>query len=354
MITTLKNAQKEICQEFYELAHDYRCLVRFLTISVLSVITLSTIPLGGYNLVFSQENSTLFYEIIQDYYYYLRWGSYWMSLGILSSIGFGTGLHTGMMFLFPWVIEVVYHAESCGHTNFPTTGKEYFQCENYLDTETIPDQYIVRTCNLFWKCFPTVFIWGVGTAFGEIPPFWISRASYLQGGENARAEIEKLYTEYPGSKWMLEWMNRQISQRAFLIIFLMASYPNALFDMCGMMSGFAGISFWTFIGATILGKAFIKSGSQLLFVILMNKSGPSGYITSKIVSSINTLLPKVATEWMNSNITTVQEYVPETRWIGFKQVWFVITTLMTLTFVVSCVKGKAKAWETRTKTKKND
>ena len=49
----------------------------------------------------------------------------------------------------------------------------------------------------------------------------------------------------------------------------MASYPNALFDMCGMMSGFAGISFWTFIGATILGKAFIKSGSQLLFVIIV-------------------------------------------------------------------------------------
>ena len=55
MITTIKNAQKEICQEFYELAHDYRCLVRFLTITVLSVITLSTIPLGGYFSIFTRK-----------------------------------------------------------------------------------------------------------------------------------------------------------------------------------------------------------------------------------------------------------------------------------------------------------
>ena len=66
MFTTIKNAQKEICQEFYELAHDYRCLVRFVLLSVFSVITLSTIPLEGYSLFFSQENSTLCYEIIQD------------------------------------------------------------------------------------------------------------------------------------------------------------------------------------------------------------------------------------------------------------------------------------------------
>ncbi|ETO33096.1 hypothetical protein RFI_04011, partial [Reticulomyxa filosa] len=31
------------------------------------------------------------------------WVLYWMILGILSSIGFGTGMHSGLLFLFPHI-----------------------------------------------------------------------------------------------------------------------------------------------------------------------------------------------------------------------------------------------------------
>ena len=42
-------------------------------------------------------------------------------LGVLSSIGFGTGLHSGIMFLWPFVMAVILTAEGCGSTDFSAT-----------------------------------------------------------------------------------------------------------------------------------------------------------------------------------------------------------------------------------------
>jgi len=36
-----------------------------------------------------------------------REAAWWVTLGVLSSVGFGTGLHSGLMFLFPHVMNVV-------------------------------------------------------------------------------------------------------------------------------------------------------------------------------------------------------------------------------------------------------
>jgi hypothetical protein len=44
---------------------------------------------------------------------------------------------------------------------------------------------------------------------------------------------------------------------------LLASWPNATFDMCGMACGFYRVSITVFLGATIIGKAFIKAPIQL-------------------------------------------------------------------------------------------
>lgn len=37
----------------------------------------------------------------------VREAAWWVTLGVLSSVGFGTGLHSGLMFLFPHVMNVV-------------------------------------------------------------------------------------------------------------------------------------------------------------------------------------------------------------------------------------------------------
>lgn len=44
---------------------------------------------------------------------------YWMGLGILSSIGLGTGLHTFLLYLGPHIASVTLAAYECGSLQFP-------------------------------------------------------------------------------------------------------------------------------------------------------------------------------------------------------------------------------------------
>lgn len=40
---------------------------------------------------------------LQENVKYMIW---WVGLGVLSSIGLGTGMHTGLLFLFPHILKV--------------------------------------------------------------------------------------------------------------------------------------------------------------------------------------------------------------------------------------------------------
>ena len=48
---------------------------------------------------------------------------WWISLGVLSSIGLGTGMHSGLLFLFPHMLKarlvslaaLVYRGPECNH-----------------------------------------------------------------------------------------------------------------------------------------------------------------------------------------------------------------------------------------------
>jgi len=44
-------------------------------------------------------------------------------LGVLSSIGLGTGLHTFVLFLGPHIAEVTAAAYTCGNLNFKVFGE---------------------------------------------------------------------------------------------------------------------------------------------------------------------------------------------------------------------------------------
>lgn len=47
------------------------------------------------------------------------WCLYWLGLGVLSSVGFGTGLHTFLLYLGPHITSVTLAAYECGGLNFP-------------------------------------------------------------------------------------------------------------------------------------------------------------------------------------------------------------------------------------------
>ncbi|KAJ2618962.1 hypothetical protein GGF44_005676, partial [Coemansia sp. RSA 1694] len=59
---------------------------------------------------------------------WVGWHSYWVMLGVLSSIGLGAGLHTFVLFLGPHVARVTLTAYECAHTAFPVRGPNAFQC----------------------------------------------------------------------------------------------------------------------------------------------------------------------------------------------------------------------------------
>lgn len=40
--------------------------------------------------------------------------AYWIILGVASSIGLGTGLHTFVLYLGPWIAKVAMVANDCG------------------------------------------------------------------------------------------------------------------------------------------------------------------------------------------------------------------------------------------------
>lgn len=48
---------------------------------------------------------------------------------------------------------------------------------------------------------------------------------------------------------------------------VLASVPNPLFDLAGIMCGQLGIPFWKFFIATVIGKAIIKTHIQTCFII---------------------------------------------------------------------------------------
>ena len=51
---------------------------------------------------------------------YLVWCAWWVGLGVLSSVGLGTGLHTFLLYLGPHIASVTLAAYECGSTDFPS------------------------------------------------------------------------------------------------------------------------------------------------------------------------------------------------------------------------------------------
>lgn len=185
---------------------------------------------------------------------------WWLVLGILSSIGFGSGLHSGIMFLWPFVMRVILKAEANQTTRFSTIYNHpcglYLWGENGDGTNTFLNQLI-----LVW---PAALLWGAGTAIGELPPYFITRAARRAGKADEAFETELADARANSDLvsrlkvWTIDFTERT----GFLGIFFLASWPNAAFDMCGMACGWLDMPFWTFFGATLVGKSLAKTTIQ--------------------------------------------------------------------------------------------
>ena len=224
------------------------------------------------------------------------WSAYWVGLGVASSIGLGTGLHTFLLYLGPFIAQVTLAAYECGSLKFPeppypddiicpsnsnktmTSGDSTASFSDHA-TNTMAFVSSISILSIMAKVRLESFMWGAGTAIGELPPYFMARASALSASAEQDEDLEEFESLIEAEKkgaTQMSFVDRMrlsvfkiIRKVGFWGILLCASIPNPLFDLAGITCGHFLVRFWTFFGATLIGKAIIKMHIQLIFVIFL-------------------------------------------------------------------------------------
>lgn len=113
-------------------------------------------------------------------------GAWWLFLGFLSSFGLGTGLHTFVLYLGPFIASATLAATECNRTDFAKYGPNRFICVE-KGTGAVPTFFEL------WQLIALeAFLWGAGTAIGELPPYFVARAARLAGERLKQAKGKKM------------------------------------------------------------------------------------------------------------------------------------------------------------------
>ena len=217
-------------------------------IKIYSNILITYLVLSIFSYELSQFNIILFNII------------YWFGLGILSTIGLGFGFHTGIFFLFPYII-------------------------NYYE-----DNPNLNIYHSVLYCLPQILLWGIGSALGELPPYLLAfncddKKIELIKNTKLKALFNNIYNIIKNIiKNNIDCSNKN---RIFLGILLMASWPNLTFDMCGMLCGYYKLTMTEFLIPTILGKGFIKAPIQCLIVLYFYTNNLDYSITNYLPVNLN-------------------------------------------------------------------
>jgi len=282
-ISTIQYAVLEL---IYLIHHNFKRLISYRKSLITSLLIFLTLTL-----LYVTEGSHQ--SSIQSIEMLFFWALYWFGLGIASSVGLGTGLHTFLLYLGPFIAQVTLAAYECGSIKFPRPPyPNEIVCPpsttttmNINDDQDVFDELLetgpISFWKILWKVKLEAFFWGLGTAFGELPPYFMARAARL--GNNESEDDEDLVefkhvlinAELHNSKNLPLFervryaIYRLIKRIGFLGILLCASIPNPLFDLAGITCGYFLIPFWTFFSATIIGKALIKMSIQTVFIIFL-------------------------------------------------------------------------------------
>lgn len=173
----------------------------------------------------------------------------WVFSGIVSSIGLGTGLNTGILHLMPYQAQMAFqHGPRLGflHSLLPTLHHAF------------------------------------GSALGELPPFLFQQSVLRRLPPSVLLQINRLvpYVRTYGTK----------------IVFVFAVWPSAFFDMCGITASLVQLPAIPFLLATIAGKSL---KSVILCYLVTHQATvwlPGGDLTT-LTACAQTLLA-IATAWM--------------------------------------------------------
>lgn len=118
-------------------------------------------------------HQSCFFQTFRDLENNIKRWMYWVGLGVLSSVGLGTGLHTFVLYLGPHIAAVTMAAYECGGLNFPEPPyPDKIICPNVIDTMAS-----VGILSIMKKVRVEAMLWGAGTALGELPPYFMAKAA---------------------------------------------------------------------------------------------------------------------------------------------------------------------------------
>ena len=61
--------------------------------------------------------------------------------------------------------------------------------DHFAHCDTVPDdQVTIGFFTIYWAVFLEAFLWGAGTAIGELPPYFVARAASVAGGIDEELE----------------------------------------------------------------------------------------------------------------------------------------------------------------------
>ncbi|KAK6130302.1 hypothetical protein DH2020_035974 [Rehmannia glutinosa] len=314
---------------------------------------------------------------VEEVLRYMRFGLWWVALGVASSIGLvvllrkeiwhvlpqsnklrasyylheqrsrpGSGLHTFVLYLGPHIALFTIKAIQCGRVDIKSAPYDTIQLKSgpsWLGKDCadfgpplFPSSHGVRIplSSILPQVQLEAVLWGLGTALGELPPYFISRAARLSGGTmDAMEELDVSSTEDDGF------------------------VPNPLFDLAGIMCGQFGIPFWEFFLATMIGKAIIKTHIQTVFIICVCNNQLLDWMENELLwvlsfvpgfsSIIHNLIPKLHS--MKEKYLATKSHVPSNievkKWdFSLAFIWNTVVWIMLMNFFVKIVNSTAQRY----------
>ncbi|KAG7226114.1 hypothetical protein INR49_018725 [Caranx melampygus] len=199
---------------------------------------------------------------------------------------------------------------------------------------------------------------GAGTAIGELPPYFMARAARQSGADPDDEDYEEFEEMLEQAESAQDFVTRaklgvqhMVQKVGFFGILACASIPNPLFDLAGITCGHFLVPFWTFFGATLIGKAIIKMHIQKLFVIITF----SKHIVEQMVSLIGSVprvgpsIQKPFSQYLEAQRNKLHHAggsaPADENWLSW--VFEKVVLVMVCYFVISIVNSMAQSYAKR-------
>ncbi|XP_047310141.1 vacuole membrane protein KMS1-like [Impatiens glandulifera] len=314
---------------------------------------------------------------VMEMRYYLQFVVWWVALGVASSIGLGSGLHTFVLYLGPHIALFTIKATQCGRVDLKVAPYDTIQLKSgpsWLDKDcsefgppifSILQGLRVPLSSILPQVQLEAMLWGLGTAIGELPPYFISRAAQISGSK--LAEVEKLNASSvegsgiiaTGLNKIEHWFLSHAQNLNFFTILVLASVPNPLFDLAGIICGQYGVSFGEFFLATLIGKAVIKTHIQTMFIISVCNNQLLDWIENELICvlsfipGLSSILPNLIFKLHAAKAKYMERSPPPSVTsntnikgkrldLSISSVWNSIVWIMIMNFVVKIVTETAR------------